>query len=232
MSGLITASLSLRAGAPPLSPTNRGAESNVEIGNLSVTTKSPGMSFCLDTDHAEAIKSYVPTRGISVSARRIGANADSETTLKKVVQNLLAMNGNSTLEEQANSTYLNLAFSRVFKNLNNRELIVLAVQSSQPKFIVFTRGVPVYTFSVVDSEGPKLVFTNEVNLDLRLRDADPKCCVYRLPSVTEGVCVVQAYFLEKKFVHWTNVLRDNLKVMSALESHLAKRWLGSTFVDL
>lgn len=229
MTGLLTASIGLKSGTPALVLNTNENKPSVEVGSLSVSPKNTGLSFCLYTDKAESLKSYVPTRGMSVSARRIGASTDSETTLKKVVQNLLAMNGNATFEEQTSSTYLNLAFSRVFKNLSNREMIVLAVQSSQPKFIVFTRGVPVYTFSVLDSDGPRLVFTNEASLDLKLKDLDPKCCVYRLPVVTEGVCVIQAYYLEKKFVHWTNVLRDNLKVMSALEAHLAKRWIGSTF---
>ncbi len=42
---------------------------------------------------------------------------------------------------------------------------------------------------------------------------------------TNGICIIQSNFLDKRFKHWTKVLRDKLKVMNALESHLRRRWV-------
>lgn len=168
---------------------------------------------------------FVSTRHLQVRSYLIGEKAD-EALLRKVVHNLLAINSGSTEEEQRSNSYRDLAYSKVFQRIDSRALVSLTVTSSQPKFIVMTNNVPVHFFVAIGDDVTYLVWTNEVDLQLRFKERFNKAFYFfRLPTYTNGVCVIQSNFLEKRYTHWCRIMRDRLKVMNTLEEHLNRRWV-------
>lgn len=177
--------------------------------------------------NVETSKTYVSARGLALTGLRVGEDGeDTDSSLRKVIHNLLAINSVSTEEEQKLSSYLQLAYVKVFNKITSRSLLSIEVRSSQPKFIILTKNMPVYFLALVDDHASYLVWSNEATLEQRVKETfGEKFYLYRLPTYSNGVCVIQSNFLDKKFVHWNRQLRDKLKVMNALEAHLRRRWI-------
>lgn len=171
----------------------------------------------------ETFKSFVSSRGIAVTGFRIGEE-ESVGVLKSTIHNLLAINSVSSPEEQSNSSYLELAYSKVFSKLSTRDCLFLDIVSSQPKFVIMTREIPVYFVAALNDDVAYLFWTNEETLPERIRlEYKERFYLYRFPFLINGLCILQTNFLSKRYKHWTNVFKDKLKVMNALESHISRR---------
>lgn len=168
---------------------------------------------------------FVPTRHLTVSSCLIGETSD-ERLLRKVVQNLLAINSVTTEEEQRSNSYRDLAYSKVFQRIDSRSLVSITMASSQPKFMLMTNNVPIHFFVAVGEYSTYLIWTNEVDLQRRFKEKFNKAFFfYRLPTYTNGVFVLHSNFLAKRYWHWCRVMRDRLRVMNILEEHLDRRWV-------
>lgn len=176
---------------------------------------------------ADSQQAFVSSRGMTLKGYRVGGlEHDGPKQLKQTLNNLLAINSLSSEDEQRSNSYLSLAYSKVFSKIEGRAFINIDVASSQSKFILMTKGVPVYFLAITNDKATVLIWTNENKLEDRIRGLfGQDYYLYRMPIESNGICVIHSAFLQKRFAHWQRIMRDKLMVMNALESYLGRRWM-------
>lgn len=201
----------------------------VDYGNHLVgsydSDRQAAFDFSVCGKNVEYFKSFVPSRALQLSGFRIGEATEDNLT-KKCIQHLLAINSNPSPEER-HKAYLDLAFDKVFTRITERFFLNLELTSRSPKFVLMTRDIPVYFTGFADDESVYLMWSNEENMDDRLREEyGERFCYYRMRPFTNGMCVIQPMYLAKKVVAWLKYFQsDRLKFMNALETHLLRRFI-------
>lgn len=182
---------------------------------------------------ATRIETYAAARGLTIRGYRTGEPTDDDQKrLRQVIHNLLAINSQSTEEERNSSNYLQLAYSKVYQKLDERAFLNLDIDSAQPKFVLISKGVPVYSFVLFSDEITFLYWSNDPDLEQRAKSYfGNHFYVYRMPVHSDGICVLQSKFLASRYSLWVKTMYDKLKVMNALESHITRRWLSTTSVN-
>ena len=167
----------------------------------------------------EKARMHVPVRRVSFTAYATGERT-KDSQAKHVIQSLIMMNARATEDEKDNS-YLDLVRTKVFTPLPARQLVSVDVTSSQPKFVVMTKDVPVYFMVCWDLDAMYLVWTNELTFEQRLRrEYGNRFVFYRMSPVSNGTVVIQSHFLRNKLNKWRQSNTDNLKIMNYLEAYL------------
>lgn len=177
---------------------------------------------------AAKIETYAVSRGLTIRGYRTGEKtADDEQSLRQVTHNLLAINSVSTEEERSSSNYLQLAYSKVYQKVDERVFLNLDIESVQPKFVLITKGVPVYSFVLYSDAITFLFWSNDPDLESRARTHfGTDFYLYRLPVHNDGICILQSKFLSTRYTFWVKTMWDKLKVMNALEAHISRRWMS------
>jgi hypothetical protein len=176
---------------------------------------------------AEYYKSFVPSRAMQITGFRVGETTEHNLT-KKCVQYLLAVNSNPSPED-TNKVYLDVAFEKVYSKISERFFLTLELTSRSSKFVLMTRDMPIYFTGFCDDESTYLMWSNESNLEDRLREHyGDRFYYYRMQPFLNGICVIQSMYLQKKIIDWKKNLRDRLKMMNALELHLFRRRITDT----
>lgn len=163
---------------------------------------------------------FVAERGISIEGRMVGQNADS--VLRRTLHHVVSMNAGLRREERLGM--LDMTASAVMPTLVTPAFISMEVTSSQPKFLLISREIPIHVNVFCDEACMLLLWSNEKNIEDRMREHyGDRFVVYRMPPIVNRVCVIQTYYLKKKLSKWKFELRSNLRVLNALEAFIFRR---------
>lgn len=200
------------------------------IGSNFPTARSNKFDYVQTGIGAAKIETYAASRGLTIRGYRTGERTeDDEQSLRQVVHNLLAINSVATEEERSSSNYLQLAYSKVYQKVDGRVFLNLDIDSMQPKFVLITKGVPIYSFVLFSDPITFLFWSNDPDLETRARQHFGNAFyLYRMPVHTDGICVIQSKFLSTRYSFWVKTMWDKLKVMNALEAHISRRWMSPT----
>jgi hypothetical protein len=229
VNGIIYGCLTLQAQGPPidLSRLLPLADMKLDRSNHIVTyNQERPQSF--DYVHGgldvESAKSYVPTRGITISGYRIGVATDTNLT-KKVIQSLLTINANSDIQEQ--TTFLDLAHSNVFLKTQGRFFISLDISGQSGKFLLMSRDMEVNLVLFCNQHNTYLLWTNEQDIKTRMQSIfGEEFYYYKVASLLNSTMVIHSHYLQNKFRKWAHVFKDSLRVFNALDSYLHRKSLG------
>lgn len=170
--------------------------------------------------HCASRDMVVAERGVTMHGHMLGV--DSERELRNTMHNLLTVNSGVRLEDRDNM--LETVTQHVLPKIINPAFISIEMQSSQPKFILFSRDAPIYLYVFCDESSYILMWTNDSNLESSMRKHyGNRFAVYRMNPIVNAVCVLHTYYLKKKFGRWKYELRDKLKVLNALEALISRR---------
>lgn len=176
--------------------------------------------FWHSSSNAAVEQLYVAERAIRVDGRMVGQKAHE--VLHKTMHHVIAMNAGLKREERMDM--LDMVTASVMPNLITPAFVSMEMQSSQPKFLLFSREIPIHVNVFCDETCMLLVWSNESRIEQRMRDHyGNRFVVYRMPPIINSVCVIHTYFLKKKISRWKYEMRDNLRVLNALESFIFRR---------
>ena len=200
--------------------------SKVETGNHLNQSYDSSKVRAFDYAHGgtdvESAKLFVSTRSMMINGLRVGEDGPNNM-VHQTIQKLLAMNS-GLAEEEEHLSFLELTYAKVFSKLEGRLFISLDIVSTQPKFVLMTRNIPVYFLGVCDEHAMHLVWSNEDSLEERMKiHYGERFFYYRMRPLLNGVCVLQSSFLRNKVVKWRQKLSDRLKIMNALETQISRR---------
>lgn len=173
------------------------------------------------SNNASKNEVFVTERNISIEGRMVGQN--SETVLRRTLNHVVTMNAG--LQRSERSDMLDQITSSVMPTLTTPAFISMEMSSSQPKFLLFSREIPIHVNVFCDDACMLLVWSNEKNIEQRVRDHyGNRFVTYRMPPIVNRVCVIHTYFLKKKFNRWKYESHgNNLRVLNALESFIFRR---------
>ena len=230
MDGVIYGCLTLQAQGPPidLSKLLPLAEMTMDRSNH-LSQYQPELSRSFDYVHGglnvESHKSYVPTRGMTISGYRAGVETETNLT-KKVIQNLLTINSDNADQEQA--TFLDLAHNNLFLKTQGRFIMSLDISSQSSKFLLMSRDMQINLLAFCNHTNMYLMWTNEQNLEGRMQDVyGEEYYYYRVLPILNSTCLIQSQFLRNKFRKWLKVLKEPLKIFNALDSHLHRKSIST-----
>jgi hypothetical protein len=170
-----------------------------------------------DTEHRTA---FVAERGISIDARGVGH--DCKETLRNTVHRVLTMNSGVKREDRGDM--MEMVTEVVLSNIQVPSAISMAVQSSQPKFILFSRDIPLHVNVFCDEACMLMIWTNESTLEERMREEyGERFSVFRMPPIINSVAVIHSYYLSRKIRHWRYRFKDRLKLLNAIEGQLRRK---------
>jgi hypothetical protein len=203
-----------------LDTVTRGNHSKVH-DNLKISS----FDYWLSGHDVESNSMYVAERGISINGRMVGAN--SEETLRGVTHRVLTINEGIKPDERSN--ILDMVSNIVFPTLQTPALISLSVQSSQPKFILLSRDIPIHVNVFCDDMSMLLIWSNSSDLDTRMREVyGNRFSVFRMKPIVNCAIVLQSYYLKKKMNRWRHEIRDRLKIMNTLEGMVTRKSKGDS----
>ncbi len=164
---------------------------------------------------------FVAERGIRVDGRMVGQNA--EEVLRQAMHRTISMNAGLRREDRREM--LEMTTSVVLPALSTPALISMEMHSSQPKFLILSRDIPIYVNVFCDEACMLLMWSNEKQIEGRMRDHyGNRFVVYRMPPLINSACVIHTFFLKKRVNRWKYEMRgDNLRVLNALESFIFRR---------
>jgi hypothetical protein len=191
-----------------------------QIKEYDPTTVNP-FDYWHSSRNASKQNIFVVERGITVEGRMVGHEADR--VLRHTLHHVVTMNEGTRREERQDM--LEQVTSAVMPNLSSPAMISMEMQSSQPKFLLISREIPIYINVFCDEACMLLVWSNEKQIESRMREHyGNRFVVYRMPPIVNSVCVVQTYFLRKRIKRWRNEMRgDNLRLLNALEGFIFRR---------
>jgi hypothetical protein len=182
--------------------------------------------FWHSSNGAHVSNVYVPERALKIEARTVGKSP--EETTRDIVHRFVTVNAGVPTESRQN--ILDTLSSVVLPHLVGPSLISMEVQSPQPKFVFFSRDVPLHFTAYCDDAAMILVWSNEDSLESRMRERyGERFLVFRMKPVLNSVLVVNTYFLQKSFSRWKTRAfqgpksRDRLKLLNAIEAKLSRR---------
>lgn len=165
-------------------------------------------------------ESVIPERGIEIRGKIIGH--EKETTLRQTIHRVININDNLLQGERA--AFLDSIGTSVLPLVKTPSLISLTIQSSQPKFVILSRDIPVYFYVFVDSHCEILIWSNEPDLNSRMHDIyKNRFAVYRMQPRCNCAVVLHTYFLKKRLGRWNHVISDKLKGLNALECQIDRK---------
>lgn len=201
---------------------------NVKRGNQTVergamhSTNVEAFDFW-HSNHSNAARNelLIAERAIHVDGRMVGQ--DAENVLRKTLHQVLTMNAGVRRKDRLDM--LEMASAAVMPTLTAPAFISMEVQSSQPKFILFSREIPIHMNVFCDEACMLLVWSNEAQLEHRMREHyGNRFVTYRMPPIVNSACVLQTYYLKKRMGRWKYEMRgDNLRVLNALEAFIFRR---------
>jgi hypothetical protein len=171
-------------------------------------------------NNAERNTIYVAERGIGIDGRMVGHN--TESMLRSTIHRVLTVNNGIKPEDRVNM--LDTVTNTVFPTIQSPAFISLTIQSSQPKFILFSRDIPIHISVFCDEDSMVMVWTNEHDLDKRMREVyKDRFAVFRMQPIVNSVVVLQSFFLKKKLNRWKHEMRDRIRLLNALEAMIIRR---------
>jgi hypothetical protein len=179
------------------------------------------LDYWHSSSKAERSEVFVAERNISVESRMVGQNA--EQVLRHAQHRVISMNAGLRREERMDM--LDHVTASVLPTLVTPAMISMEMMSSQPKFLLFSRDIPIHLSIFCDDACMLLTWTNEYELERRMRDHyGNRFIVYRMPSIVNAACVIQTHFLNKKLKRWIYESRGNhLKLLNMLEAFIFRR---------
>lgn len=164
---------------------------------------------------------FVTERNVAIDGRMVGQNA--EQVLRRSLNHVATMNAGLRREERSNM--LEQTLNSVMPTLTTPAFISMEMASSQPKFLMFSREIPIYMNVFCDDACMLLMWSNEKHIEQRMREHyGNRFVVYRMPPIVNRVCVIHSYFLKKKINMWRYAARGNdLRVLNTLESFIFRR---------
>lgn len=164
---------------------------------------------------------FVPSRNEKIDAVSVGS-VNHSLGINYVVRLLLAINS-----EKNDLQFPELINERLYKNVTGRYLICISQAGPHSHFIFLVRNVPLYILGVTNDEQTFLLWSNEPDLEERLkREHGNKFYYYRFIPLTMGSLVLQTKFLCTRFRRWNAEMGDRLKIFSALERSIMKNIRG------
>lgn len=164
---------------------------------------------------------FVAERGIGIDGRMVGQNA--ETVLRRALERVVTMNAGLNRDERLDM--LEQTTNSVMPTLTTPAMISMEMTSRQPKFLLFSREIPIYVNVFCDNACMLVVWSNEKNIEQRMRDYyGNRFVVYRMPPIVNRACVIHSFFLKKKINRWKFESRgETLRVLNTLESFIFRR---------
>lgn len=170
----------------------------------------------------EYLKQIVTARNtVFCSFRAKTEHTDNPST--RLTHSILSMR--QDLESDlADSSFLDKVFFHIYPKLGGRLCLSLDVASALSQFVLVARDTSLYLTSFGDSRSQYLMWSNEHQLENRLREVfgDQRFFYYRHLPLTNGVMVIQSQFLASKFAKWHQKLSD-LVTLNALDLFLQRR---------
>lgn len=184
------------------------------------TSVSP-FDFWHSSQGAATSEMFVTERGVRIDGRCVGQSA--EEVLRHTMHRTIAMNAGLRREDRKDM--LEQATHTVMPTLQTPAFISMEMQSSQPKFLLFSRDIPIHVNVFCDDACMLLLWSNEKQIEGRMRDHyGNRFVVYRMPPIVNSACVIHTFFLKKRLNRWKYEMRgDNLRVLNALESFIFRR---------
>ena len=164
---------------------------------------------------------FVAERGVRIDGRCVGQNA--EEVLRHTMHRTITMNAGLRREDRKDM--LEQATVTVMSALHTPAFISMEMESSQPKFLLFSRDIPIHVNVFCDEACMLLVWSNEKQIEGRMREHyGNRFVVFRMPPIVNSACVIHTFFLKKRINRWKYEMRgDNLRVLNALESFIFRR---------
>lgn len=162
---------------------------------------------------------FVPSRKEKIDAGIIG-KLTNVNGLPFLVRQLLLLN-----KEKNNLRLADIVYERLYKNkdTNGHYLATISQTGPHSKLIFMSKGIKMYMIGVTDATSIFLVWSNESDLETRMRqEYNNKYHYYRFPYVLDRCLVLQTQFIYTKLKRWQEDLNDKLKVFSALEHQIFK----------
>lgn len=177
------------------------------------------------THEAHRSKLYVAERGISLDGCAVGH--DSEAVMRSTLHQIISVNSGVRMEDRDNM--LDTMTKFVLPSLKRPAFLSIDMVSSQSKFLLFSRDIPIHLNVFCDDSCWMLVWTNDAAVEERMQETyGQRFVVYRMKPIINSVCVLHTYYLKKKFNRWKFELRDRLKILNALEGMIVRRSKSDT----
>lgn len=168
---------------------------------------------------------FVNERGMQIDSRMIGHNANQ--MLREMTHRVLTVNHGIKIEDRL--SMLNTVTNIVFPQLHTPAVISMAVQSSQSKFILFSRDLPIYFNVFCDDNCMLLLWTNEPDVEARMREHyGERFSVFRMKPILNSVLVLHSYYLKKRITRWRYQKCDRLELLNRLEALISRKSKGDS----
>lgn len=174
---------------------------------------------------AESNTLFVAERGIGLEGRMVGENAAE--VLRGISHRVLTVNEGVKREDRLNM--LETVYNTVYPHLTGPAFISMAVQSSQPKFLLFSKGKPIYINVFVDEHCTLLTWSSRPDMDARMREVyGSRFSLFRMQPIIDGVVVLHTFYLKKKFTRWKwkPEMQETLRLLNALDATIQRRTLS------
>ena len=185
-----------------------GINNHLSKNNMS----SGAFDYKVSYSKAEIKKILVPTRFTTINTIRVG---DSTNIVDKLTNHLLAINSGDLNQDK---NFLNVFYEKILPNIPSRNAIFVDRVTTQPAFIFVSVDLPIRFYGCVHKGISYLLWTTASNLETVLKEIfSDSIMIYRLPSLLNGVTILQSLYLKKKINKWNSISYDRLLFMSTLE---------------
>jgi hypothetical protein len=193
-----------------------GVNNHLSKNNMS----SGAFDYKIAFHKAETKKILVPTRFTTINTIRVG---DSTNLVDKLTNQLLAINSGDLNQD---TNFLNVFYQKILATIPSRNAIFVDSVTTQPALIFISVDLPIRFYGCVYKGTSYLLWSteSEVEASLKTKFAD-NLMVYRLPSLLNGVTILQSLYLKKKINKWNSLNSDRLLFMSTLEEYIKRKTL-------
>jgi hypothetical protein len=155
---------------------------------------------------------FVPSRNERIDAICVG----SKKTEEYAVKHLVIVNSEPNEMKMAK-----LVKERIYDQLSGTFMVCMSQTGPHSKILILTKNIELYLLGVCDDEDAFLIWSNEVQLEERMREAyRNKFLYYRFPIYNRHSIVLQSQYICSRFRRWNREMRDNLRIFSALENFI------------
>ena len=167
----------------------------------------------------ESTTVFVPSRQEKLDANLTGSLVHPQG-LTFLIRLLLMLNS-----EKNEMKLADIVYERLYKHIDTQGHYLAVISQSSPhsRLIFLSKGIKLYLTGVTNSNSNFLVWSNEEDLELRMREEyKNKYYYYRFPHVLDRCLVLQTQFICTKFRRWRGDIQDRLRVFSILENQIFK----------
>jgi hypothetical protein len=185
--------------------------------HLPYTINTPGFhtgSFILAAPNPRPTV-YVPQRNEKIDIVSVGKISQGEEAVTTL---LLVMNS-----EPNDMKLADLIHEKIYTKLEGTFLACISLVGDHSKLIFLARNIEMHMLGMSNQNHTFLVWSNEENLEERMREAyDNEFFYYRFPVFKAGSMVLQSQYLCARYKRWKRKFSDSLHVFSAMENLIRK----------